>query len=90
MDAFLEGARLVFDPYVLMVMVAAASYGISIGAIPGLTATMAVALLIPITFHGEPDSNSTTNTPAAASPCDHRNPPFETSHFLLSPNRLKE
>ena len=54
MDAFLEGARLVFDPYVLMVMVAAASYGISIGAIPGLTATMAVALLIPITFFMDP------------------------------------
>ena len=50
MDAFIEGLKLVFDPYVLMIMLISGAYGISIGAIPGLTATMAVALLIPITF----------------------------------------
>ncbi len=38
----------------LQVIVFAAAYGIFIGAIPGLTATMAVALLVPITYYMEP------------------------------------
>ena len=41
---------LVFDPPVLGAMVAAALFGLFVGAIPGLTATMAVALLVPVTF----------------------------------------
>jgi TctA family transporter len=39
-----------FDPYVLRVMFLTAAFGIFVGAVPGLTATMAVALLIPFTF----------------------------------------
>ena len=35
---------------VLLVIFAAAAYGIFMGAVPGLTATMAVALLIPMTY----------------------------------------
>ena len=54
MDAFIAGLYLVFDPYVLMVMVAAAAFGLLVGSIPGLTATMATALLIPVTFFMEP------------------------------------
>ena len=38
------------DPQVLLVIVVCAFYGIFVGAIPGLTATMAVALMVPITF----------------------------------------
>ncbi len=38
----------------LQVILFAAAYGIFIGAIPGLTATMAVALLVPITYYMEP------------------------------------
>ena len=38
------------DPNVWLVMVLAALYGIFVGSIPGLTATMAVALLVPMTF----------------------------------------
>ncbi len=38
----------------VQVIVFAAAYGIFIGAIPGLTATMAVALLVPITYYMEP------------------------------------
>ena len=45
---------LVFDPYVLFVIFAAAIFGLFVGAIPGLTATMATALLIPITFFMDP------------------------------------
>jgi putative tricarboxylic transport membrane protein len=45
---------LVFDPYVLMVILSAALFGLFVGSLPGLTATMAAALLVPITFFMEP------------------------------------
>jgi TctA family transporter len=40
----------VLDPLVLGVVLASALFGLFVGAIPGLTATMAVALLVPVTF----------------------------------------
>ncbi len=40
----------VFEGQTLLVIFAAATYGIFVGAIPGLTATMAVALMVPLTF----------------------------------------
>ena len=46
-----QGLALVLDPYVLTVVVLSGLYGLFIGAMPGLTATMAVALLVPITFY---------------------------------------
>lgn len=45
---------LVFDPYVLAVILASSIFGLFVGAIPGLTATMAVALLVPVTFFMPP------------------------------------
>jgi putative tricarboxylic transport membrane protein len=45
---------LVFDPYVLAVILAASLFGLFVGAIPGLTATMATALLVPVTFFMPP------------------------------------
>ena len=39
-----------FDPYVLWVVFASALFGLFVGAVPGLTATMATALLVPVTF----------------------------------------
>ena len=36
---------------VLAVIAIAAAYGIAVGSIPGLTATMAVALIVPLTFY---------------------------------------
>jgi putative tricarboxylic transport membrane protein len=45
-----QAAALVFDPYVLWVVFASALFGLFVGAVPGLTATMATALLVPITF----------------------------------------
>jgi TctA family transporter len=45
---------LVLDPYVLMVILASAIFGLFVGSIPGLTATMATALLVPITFFMPP------------------------------------
>jgi putative tricarboxylic transport membrane protein len=46
--------NVVFDGNVWLVIVASAVYGVFIGAVPGLTATMAVALLVPLTFWLEP------------------------------------
>lgn len=54
MDAVLTAAGLVFQPYVLLVIGLSALYGLFVGAIPGLTATMATALLVPVTFFMAP------------------------------------
>lgn len=50
----MAASKLVFDPYVLLVMICSAAFGLFVGAIPGLTATMATALLVPITFFMPP------------------------------------
>jgi TctA family transporter len=52
--AILTAFGLVFDPYVLFVILASAVFGLFVGAMPGLTATMATALLVPITFFMSP------------------------------------
>jgi TctA family transporter len=49
-----QAFSMVFDPFTLMVMVIAALYGLFVGAVPGLTATMATALLVPVTFFMPP------------------------------------
>lgn len=54
MDALINAAGLVFQVDVLIVVVLSALYGLFVGAIPGLTATMATALLVPITFFMPP------------------------------------
>ena len=46
-----SGLAMVFQPYVIAVVILSGLYGLFIGAMPGLTATMAVALLVPITFY---------------------------------------
>jgi putative tricarboxylic transport membrane protein len=54
MDAVATAFGLVFQPYVLVVILLSAIYGLFVGAIPGLTATMATALLVPVTFFMPP------------------------------------
>ncbi len=54
MQSTMQAFNLVFDPYVLVVMLGSAIFGLVVGAIPGLTATMATALLVPITFFMPP------------------------------------
>ncbi|MBS9402351.1 tripartite tricarboxylate transporter permease [Halomonas sp. TRM85114] len=54
MDAVINGVYLVFSLEVFLVIILSAIFGIFVGAIPGLTATMAVALLVPITFYMDP------------------------------------
>jgi hypothetical protein len=51
---FAAAFALVFDPYVLWVIFASALFGLFVGAVPGLTATMATALLVPVTFFMAP------------------------------------
>ncbi|MCB9948691.1 MAG: tripartite tricarboxylate transporter permease [Rhodospirillaceae bacterium] len=54
MDAIGLAAELVLKPHTLVVIFLAACFGLFVGSIPGLTATMAVALLVPITFFMDP------------------------------------
>jgi TctA family transporter len=42
------------DPYVIAVIVGSSIYGLFVGAMPGLTASMATALLVPVTFFMDP------------------------------------
>ena len=51
---WMQAFGLVFDPYVLLVILCSAIFGLFVGCIPGLTATMATALLVPITFFMAP------------------------------------
>jgi TctA family transporter len=54
MEAIAAAFGLVFQPSVLLVIGLSAIYGLFVGAIPGLTATMATALLVPVTFFMPP------------------------------------
>ncbi len=50
MDAVLLAFQAVATPQVMIVMLLSGMFGMFVGAVPGLTATMATALLVPITF----------------------------------------
>ena len=50
MSNFLAGISYVFEPTTFLVLVCGVFGGIIIGALPGLTSTMGVALLLPITY----------------------------------------
>jgi putative tricarboxylic transport membrane protein len=54
MNAWLQALSMVFDPYTIVVMLCASVFGLFVGAVPGLTATMATALLVPVTFFMAP------------------------------------
>src|SRR4028118_211253 len=54
MDPVTTALNMVFQPSVLVTITAAACFGLVVGAIPGLTATMAIALLVPVTFFMDP------------------------------------
>ncbi len=53
-EFFLPALSALMDPAVLFSITAGTIVGIIVGAMPGLTATMAVALLIPVTFGMSP------------------------------------
>lgn len=50
MPSFIDGLTSVLQPETFIILVAGVIGGIIIGALPGLTSTMGVALLLPITF----------------------------------------
>jgi len=50
MDLFLSSAAEVFAPTNILILLASTVLGIVIGAVPGLTVTMAVALAVPLTL----------------------------------------
>ena len=54
MDIFAGLATVLTDPLLLAWVLAAAITGMVVGAIPGLTASAAIAMLLPLTFYMEP------------------------------------
>lgn len=54
MSNFADAFALVLDPQVLIVCVLAGLLGLIVGSLPGLTATLGAALLIPFTFFLDP------------------------------------
>jgi putative tricarboxylic transport membrane protein len=51
---FVGAADIFFNPTIILVVIEGTVLGIVFGALPGLTATMGVALLIPLTFTMDP------------------------------------
>jgi putative tricarboxylic transport membrane protein len=66
MQTFLEACRMVIATDVLIAIFASAVYGLVIGSLPGLSATMATALLVPITFYLSPIAAIATIATASA------------------------
>ncbi len=54
MDSFLSALAAVTDPYLLLVVIGGTIGGVLVGALPGLTSTMATALLVPFTVFLDP------------------------------------
>src|ERR671939_919948 len=66
MSQLLEAFRLVLAPDVLIAILAASIYGLVVGCLPGLSATMATALLVPLTFYLSPMAAIATIVSASA------------------------
>lgn len=54
MAVIIEALGLLLAPTTLAWMIGASLFGLFVGAVPGLTATMATALLVPLTFYMDP------------------------------------
>lgn len=54
MQAFIQAIDLVATPQTLLAIVMSCAFGLFVGAVPGLSATMATALLVPFTFYLDP------------------------------------
>ncbi|WP_211851226.1 tripartite tricarboxylate transporter permease [Plastoroseomonas hellenica] len=66
MADLLEAFRLVAQTDVIIAILAASVYGLVVGSLPGLSATMATALLVPITFYLSPIAAIATIIAASA------------------------
>ena len=71
LQLFINGFETIATPTVFFALMAGTILGIVVGAIPGLTATMAIALLIPFTFSMPPIPDEIVAIPIArpAWPC---------------------
>lgn len=54
MENLIAAIHLVFDWRILLVIVGSCGFGLFTGAMPGISATVAVALLVPVTFYLSP------------------------------------
>src|SRR5512142_394026 len=54
MDALATAFGMVFSLQTVTIMLVSSLFGLFVGAVPGLTATMATALLVPVTFFMPP------------------------------------
>lgn len=54
LNGILVGTAMLFDPLVLLLILLGTIFGVVIGSLPGLTSTMGVALLVPVTFSMPP------------------------------------
>jgi putative tricarboxylic transport membrane protein len=66
MNELIEAFRLVLAPDVLIAILLSSIYGLIIGSLPGLSATMATALLVPVTFYLSPIAAVATIIAASA------------------------
>lgn len=55
MSGIAQGIFSLADPMILLMIFAGTVFGVVIGALPGLTSTMGVALLVPVTFGMSPE-----------------------------------
>ena len=65
-NTLIEAFWMVMAPDVLLAILLSAIYGLVIGSLPGLSATMATALLVPITFYLSPIAAIATIATASA------------------------
>ena len=56
MENILPAIKLVFSWKVLLVIIGSCGFGLFTGAMPGISATVAVALLVPVTFYLSPEA----------------------------------
>ncbi|NCB32219.1 MAG: C4-dicarboxylate ABC transporter permease, partial [Clostridia bacterium] len=56
LDNILLGLSSVFTAYNMIAVAAGTGLGLLVGAMPGLSATMAIALLVPVTFVMRPET----------------------------------
>ena len=66
MSTFLEALRMVAAPDVVIAILLSSIYGLVVGCLPGLSATMATALLVPVTFYLSPIAAIATIISASA------------------------
>ncbi|WP_375461803.1 tripartite tricarboxylate transporter permease [uncultured Enterovirga sp.] len=66
MNTWIEAFRMVAAPDVLIAILASSVYGLVVGCLPGLSATMATALLVPVTFYLSPIAAVATIISASA------------------------